>query len=192
MRACLGPITVLLVATCGASSAGATTMVELPLDQMIADAEIVVHGVVESTGTRVVLENGEATPVTVTRIKPLAWLKGEGGSHVELREVGGRYRGGELRVEGTPRFHVDEEVVLFLERGPSGGLRTYGMVQGKFEVRPAAEGTPKTVVRDFEELGLVRWSDGQMHLRAGGKEPASTLEDLLTYIEARVSREADR
>lgn len=190
MRALLRSSWVLAAALLVASRASATTMVELSLDQMIAESEVVVHGVVVATGTRVVIDGEDANPTTIVRVKPLAWLKGDAfAREVVVRERGGTYAGRTLRIEGTPRFRPNEEIVLFLERGPDGELRTYGMVQGKFEVRPAGNGAPKTVVRDFGGVTFADWTSGEMHLRAGGVEPASTLDSLLEYIEARARTE---
>lgn len=171
----------------GASTVKATTMVELPLDRMIEEAESVFVGKVESTGTRMAVLEGRATPMTITRFRVTRWLKGGDGEVVSIREPGGVWARGSYRVEGTPRYAVGEEVVVFLERDPEGHLRTYGRVQGKFVVKPANEIAPKTVVRDFAGVGLVRWKDDRMLLEHGGVEPAATLEELVRYIEARRS-----
>lgn len=143
--------------------ARATVLVEVPLDDMIFDAEAIVLGEVVDVGVQMVVrEDGRLEPWTVTTIRVEHWLKNGAGSTVTLHERGGEWQGGGMRIDGMPEYRVGERVLVFLWRDPLGRLRTYGMVQGKFVVRAGVPGVPTTVERDVEAVGFAQWSGGQM------------------------------
>ncbi len=166
------------------SSAEATVMVELLLEDMARDAVAIVHGRVVRSSGHLAIREDSAEPYTVTTLDAIEWIKGPGGEQVVLREIGGELPGarGGMAIDGVPSYEVGEEVVVFLEVDPSGDFyRTYGMVQGKFVVLPGAPGVPDTVVRDSEAVSLARWSEGQMVVQRGDRE-AMALETFLDAV----------
>ena len=183
----------------GASTAGATVMVEHTLEDMIRGAQVIVHGTVEHVGSQVLLRHGASLdPMTVTRIRVREWHKGgclpasaatacARPDHVIVRELGGAFTAGDeshgMRIDGVPTYRPREEVVLFLEPDPRGGdaYRTFGMVQGKFLVRHGVPGAPSVVERDARSVGLARWTDGHMTITHGGAE-AMRLEEFVAVI----------
>jgi hypothetical protein len=167
-----------------ASTASATVMVEVPLDELIRNADAIVHGRVTNTGVRMAIEDGQMEPHTVTTIAVHEWLAGEGGETVRIRELGGEWQGGGVHYEGTPRYRVGEEVVVFLERRPEAphDLRTLAMVQGKFVVRPGVPGVPASVSRDLSGIAFARWVDGHQTVSAPGRQPAMALETFLAHV----------
>ena len=173
-----------VVALALASTASATVMVEIPLDTMIRDADVIVHGTVARSGVRMAIHADSMVPETLTTIRVREWLAGPGGETVELRELGGVHQGGGLRYEGTPRYRVGEEVVVFLERRPEAphDLRTLGMVQGKFMVRHGVPGVPSSVRRDLEGIAFARWADGRQTVSPPGHEPAMELGTFLDHV----------
>ncbi len=166
------------------SGAGATVMVELPLEDMVRDADAIVHGVVVRTGTQMVMREGAMEPHTLSTLRVRRWLKGEGGDRVTLRELGGEWQGGGMRIDGTPRYEPGEEVIVFLERSPEdpSHFRTYGMVQGKFIVLHGVPGVPSMVRRDLDSIAFARWAGGQMTVEAAQSGPAMELEGFLDLI----------
>lgn len=163
--------------------ARATVMVEVAVEDMIRDADAIVHGVVARSGTRMVFHEGSLEPHTFTTLRVTRWLKGEGGPTVEIDELGGVFQGGGRVIDGTPEYAVGEEVVVFLERRPDRpGYRTYAMVQGKFSVQRGAPGVPSFVRRDLEAVGFARWTGGQMQVVAGREQPAMQLEPFFDLI----------
>jgi hypothetical protein len=167
-----------------ATTALATVMVEVPLDEMIQRADVIVRGTVVASRARLVMREGALEPQTFTTIRVAEWLAGVGGDRVELRELGGTWQGGGLRYDGTPEYAVGEEVVVFLERRPEAphDLRTFAMVQGKFTVRPGVPGVPDSVSRDLSGVAFARWADGQQTVRAAPAEPAMALETFLDHV----------
>jgi len=176
----LGAVAVLAVA----STASATVMVEVPLEDMIRNADAIVHGTVTRSGVRMAIGDGGMEPQTLTTIEVHEWLAGEGGRTVRLRELGGRWQGGGVHYEGTPTYRAGEEVVVFLEPRDEAphDLRTYAMAQGKFVVRPGVPGAPDTVRRDLSGVAFARWADGHQTVSPPGREPAMQLDVFLDFV----------
>jgi hypothetical protein len=166
------------------SSASATIMVEVPLDEMIQRADLVVHGTVIRTDVVVSLDGPSPEPQTITTLRVREWLGGGTGETVRIRELGGSWQGRTLRYDGTPEYRVGEEVVVFLERRPEApnDLRTFAMVQGKFVVQHGVPGVPSSVSRDLAGISFYRWAEGQQRINAPGAEPAMELETFLDFV----------
>jgi len=173
------------------ASAMATVLEELSLEEMTARADGIVHGVVVSSGSRLVLEEGRsAEPHTITTIRVLRWLKGGNAPTVTIRERGGTVQDRGMWIAGTPRYAANEEVVLFLERRPDrpDEFLTFGMVQGKFRVQPGIGDVPSSVSRDLDGVGFARWADdGTMSVEHPQAEPAMHLETFLAYVDGLVT-----
>jgi hypothetical protein len=174
-----------LLALSLASTAYATVMVEVPLDDLVRSADTIVHGRVVSSRVRVAMQpGGTLEPQTVTTIRVLEWIAGEGGETVTLRELGGTWQGGTVRYEGTPEYRAGEEVIVFLARRPEEphDLRTLGMVQGKFVVRHGVPGVPDSVSRELDGISFARWADGRQTISAPGRELAMELQTFLEHV----------
>lgn len=172
----------------------ATVMVEVPLEDMIADADAIVMGRVSKSGVQLFVEPGKAaTPFTVTEIAVDRWLKGSGDATVKLREEGGRFSARsmqgapvqrELTIAGTPQYRLGEQVVVFLrrERGTA-WFRTYGMVQGKFSIRHGVPGVPAFVQRDMQAASFAHWNNSGMTVGAASEGASMELETFLEFID---------
>src|SRR5690606_28077463 len=97
------------------SATRATVLVEVPLDDMIFDAESIVLGEVTHVGVQMVVrEDGRLEPWTATTIRVERWLKNGSGETVTLVERGGEWQGGGMRIDGTPEYRPGERVLVFL------------------------------------------------------------------------------
>ncbi len=181
-----------LVGVLMGSSAGATVMVEVPLEDMARDAAVIVRARVVHTGTQMVMRDGSFDPYTVTTLQVLEGIKGAGeAEQLLVRELGGTYRGGGMWIDGTPRYALGEEVVVFLEHDPIDAtyFRTYAMSQGKFVVLHGLPGVPAAVARDTRAVAFARWTDGRMTLSHGGRE-VMQLEAFLDLLRGVVRLDA--
>jgi len=127
---CIGPVALLLLA---GTAAHATTLVHLGTAQLADRSELIVRGTVTGTESRMHAEH--RFPYTYISLRVDEVFKGNAvfpGQTVLLQELGGSV--GETRcvVDAVPSFLPGEDVLVFLETGPEGNYRTYGMVQGKF------------------------------------------------------------
>lgn len=165
--------------------ARATVMVEVSLDDMVRGADAIVRGTITRTGVRMQIEDGHMEPYSVSEVAVDEWLSGPGDDHVTVRERGGEWQGAGHFIDGTPHYRVGEEVILFLERNPSGrDFCTYAMAQGKFIVRRGVPGTPGQVRRDLEGMSFAHWEGDGMELRGTDGEPAMALDTFLARIHA--------
>ena len=167
-----------------APTAHATVMVEIPLEDLVRDADAIVLGTVERVGVRLQMDpDGQGMdPHTITVVRVSEWLKGSGSDLVTIDELGGVMGEMGLRIDGTPEYRPNQRVVVFLHR-VDGRLRTLQMAQGAFEVLPGVPGTPSIVQRDLEAIGLARWTEGQMSVEHGGRS-AMRLDDFLAFVRA--------
>jgi hypothetical protein len=166
-------------------ASSATVLEELSLEEMTRRSDAIVHGVVVESGSRLVLGEGSAEPHTLTTVRVYRWLKGGDARTLTIRERGGQVQDRGMWIAGTPRYTANEEVVLFLERRPErpDEFRTFGMVQGKFQVQHGIGDVPSSVSRDLEGVGLARWAeDGTMEVVEGANEPAMHIETFLAFV----------
>lgn len=175
------PLGILAISLFLASSAQATVMVEVPLEEMIHGADAIVHGTVIRSDVRMSIDDGEMEPYTYTTIRVGEWLAGSGGQTVVIRELGGTFRGITQETVGVPRYALGDEVVVFLERRDDGSLRTMAMAQGKFLVRRGV-GTESTVTRDLDGVAFLRWADGRQTISHPGRPASMQLEAFLDYV----------
>ena len=131
------------------AGAGATSVLPLDLDQMVAAAQHIVH--VRCTANEVQADPN-VRAVTVTRFVVLDRAKGTGGAAFTVRQAGGELDGVVVNYH-VPQFRVGDEYVLFMPASSRIGLASpVGLAQGAFAV--VAAGTAKEVGngRDFADL----------------------------------------
>lgn len=174
---------------CVASTASATVMVEVPLERLVAEADLVVHARITATGARLVANaEGRFEPHTVAVAQTIEVLSGvPRGRELVIDELGGDVQGRAMRIAGTPSYRAGEEVVLFLRALPGGEYRTYAMAQGAFEVLPGVGAAEAVVVRDTRLVAMARWRGGQMQLEHGARAEmplAAFLETVRAIVSA--------
>jgi hypothetical protein len=171
--------------------ARATVMVEVALEDMIRDAAVIVRGRVIHAGTQMLVREHGMDPATVSTLQVDQWLKGQGGPTLTIRELGGLIgpngQAGGMRIDGTPRYAVGEEVLVFLEADPDDAtyFRTYAMAQGKFVVLRGVGGAPDVVARDTATIAFARWARGRMTIHHGGREvlPLESFVELVRGVQ---------
>lgn len=180
-------VAVALAWNLGGTAARATVMVEVALEDMTREAAVIVHGRVERSRVQMRVRDGAFEPWTLTDIRVLRTLKSDqtANDRITIAERGGVHQGGGTWIDGTPRYAVGDEVVVFLRRYPDDSLRTFAMAQGRFRVRRGVPGVPASVVRDLAGLSFATFRAGQttvQHAEEG--EGAMALDSFLDHIEA--------
>lgn len=116
-----------------ATSAEATTMVPLSVEQMVDLSSTVVRGKVTNVWTEP--DTNTRSVWTYAQIEVERVFKGEATSDIlVLEQPGGVWGSSETIVEGVARFSVGEEGYFFVESLDSGRSVTAGMFQGKYNV----------------------------------------------------------
>ena len=171
--------------------AHATVMVEIPIEQLIGDADVIVHGTVVRDGTRLAQIDGRFEPHSIAEVRVEDWLKGDSADVLEIDEIGGETPSYGRWIEGTPRYRRGDEVIVFLRRLPSGSFRTLGMAQGRFEVGHAITSTPGgeiTVRRDTSTVAFASWADGQMIVHDGAVGPTVAYGEFVGFVRSVVEQ----
>ena len=116
-----------------ATSAEATTMVPLSVEQMVDLSNTVVRGKVTNVWTEP--DTNTHSVWTYAQVEVEKVFKGETTTDIlVLEQPGGVWGTSETIVEGVARFSVGEEGYFFVESLDSGRSVTAGMFQGKYNV----------------------------------------------------------
>lgn len=116
-----------------ATSAEATTMVPLSVEQMVDLSNTVVRGKVTNVWTEP--DTNTHSVWTYAQVEVEKVFKGETATDIlVLEQPGGVWGTSETIVEGVARFSVGEEGYFFVESLDSGRSVTAGMFQGKYNV----------------------------------------------------------
>ncbi len=162
--------------------AHATVMREVPLESLVHEADAIAIGVVEHVGVRMDMTEARGEPHTISTIRVHEWMKGGGRDLIRVNEIGGVLPHGGFAIAGTPRYHVREEVIVFLRR-VGDEYRTYAMDQGHFTIRRGVPSVPDMVERDLSALGLTSLGNGTGQVEHG-ERASMRLSDFLSYIRA--------
>ena len=144
-------VTLLLFIMLLSAPAFAAVTIEMPLDDLIRNADAVVHGTVKVSKS--FREQGDSRINTEHTIEVKEYLKGAGETRIKVRTLGGEVGDFGQLVPGEARFKQDEEVVLCLVKDKEAYV-VLSLAQGKFRVdRP--EGKEPVLVRDYSGLLFV-------------------------------------
>lgn len=114
-----------------ATSASATTMLQMSFEDLVADAAVVVVG--EAVSSRVV-DSATDGLMTITTFRVTDSVVGPVESTVDVATPGGIFRSGKFLLRessaDTPLFPIGSEHMLFLNDGPSDSLAVVGTNQG--------------------------------------------------------------
>lgn len=151
------PLLLLLLSTALlASTAHATVLRRVDLDEMTRRSALVLYGTVRESFSHRATAGGGAI-VTTTTLDVQHLLKGRAedvpARTFRLTQVGGALDGVVARIPGQPRFVPGQRVVLFLER-TAAGWAVLGFEQGRFVVETPDDGEP-VAVRHVGEAAMA-------------------------------------
>ena len=123
--------------------AGATTIQEMSIRDMVTMAPSIVVGTVESSSSR--WNEDHSLIVTDIRIRVVDVLKGPSLSGLVITQPGGRV--GKLRVDvdGASAYPVGNEAVLFVAPDAKGQHQVLGLSRGRFDIVADARSGKKSV-----------------------------------------------
>lgn len=75
---------------------------------------------------------------------------------IKIRQMGGVVDDVVMTIAGTPSFHQNERVLLFLKETSTSGYQILGMSQGKFSIIRSGEKGGAYVKRDLSRLKLLK------------------------------------
>jgi subtilase family serine protease len=166
-----------------AGPVSATSIVPVSPRELVARADVIVHGVVVGSH---VGEDALGRPETITIITPLHVLKGHLSGALVLHQLGGELPDGRFfKLWGRPEYAAGHEVVIFAIARAEGDYQTAELVLGKFEVQQDEGGV------SFAVPALV--ADAPVQVTVLRRRPAGAPDSLETSPpdEALAPRELD-
>ena len=162
--------------------ASAAIVLSLTLQDLVQQADLIVLG--RCGGMRSAWDAERKRIFTYVTVVPERCLKsGECPYSIQLRVLGGTVDDAAMTVAGTPKFHVNEGVILFLKKASTPYYQVLGLSQGKFSV--IRRGNASYVTRDLDGLTLAKKMDGKFHLEQPREpEGEGDLDAFLNRIES--------
>ena len=165
------------------TSAGATSLLPLSLEQLSTRAELIFYGSVVKN--EVVAENDGKRVVTLTSFEVHEQIKGSTGKTHTIKQIGGKLADGrDLRVHGVPRYQVGQSYVVFLPAPSSLGFSSpLGLHQGNFSVMD--EDGVKTVSNGLRLTGNTAGAAAISPLAtAAGDDTKAELDSFIGTVRA--------
>ena len=141
------------MALCFGGSAGATSVRELMLDDIVGTATVAFQGTCIANRTERDAQTNLVVTLTTFVVEEV--LKGNVQRTHIIKQIGGKMPDGEmsLRVDGIPTFVVGEEYVVFLAGVSAAGFSSpIGLAQGKFTIKRDSFGQHVSNGRDFRDM----------------------------------------
>lgn len=134
----------LLAAIIARAGAHATTIAHWSIAKMTRSADLVVRARCVANATD--WDAGEIWTLTIFKVAE-TW-KGQTTGMISVRLLGGTAGNLTSTVDGVPRFHAGEDVVLFLERILREEFSIVSWMQGTFRIRLEQKTNEETVAQD--------------------------------------------
>jgi hypothetical protein len=125
----------------GATPVGATVLVPMTDENLVATSDVIVVGRVRAI-TTAALDGGRVVTRITLGVEQALKGAAAGGSLV-VTELGGQIGGRAVVVLGSPEYATGERVLAFLRRRADGSLETNALALGKYHVAPDADGVPQ-------------------------------------------------
>ena len=121
-----------LVTLLWAGSAVGSIVVEMELEDLVAESDSIVQGVVESVSSE--WDNEKKLIFTYASIRVDDPLKGERRRTLTIRQMGGQVGALTLSVPGMPEFDEGAAIIVFLKDAGNGTFHVVGLNQGRYVI----------------------------------------------------------
>ena len=139
----------LLVTTCGATQAAATTLLRMSLSQMAQAADTIVRGRCIGISSR-----WDAGSIwTFADVDLVETLKGSPPARIIVRLPGGRVGNLATHLDAAPSLKPGDEKILFLEKTPANDYAVTAWAEGAFRISRNSRGE-ETVTQESSEIPM--------------------------------------
>jgi len=169
----------------------ATTVIAPTFSQLVQQAELIFQGTVSDVKSVWEGEGGQRHIETYITFQVSDKMKGDAGSSYTIRMLGGTVGDETMLVTDTPKFHVGERQILFVEHNFDQFVPLVGINHGHFGVQRdeqtgrdiivSGDGEP---VKDLAKLGREEESVDTSE--------AISADDLKSAIKGELKAQADR
>lgn len=146
-------VTLVAFALMGASTAGATTVQKLSLQELAKKSDAIAVAIVEDETARYDVNKEIYTYITLRVLDPVKGAQKD--QTLTIRQIGGTVGNIASVVSGMPTFKKGEEVVVFLSQKDAAGYPwVMGLQQGKYSISLDDKGQ-KRVRNELSDLKLM-------------------------------------
>src|SRR5881275_3182056 len=136
-------------------SALATTVIPPSFDELVSRAEMIFQGKVTDVRSEWTGEGAQRHIMSYVTLKVEDAIKGNPGSTVTLRMLGGTVGGETMEVADAPKFKVGDRDILFVENNGTQFVPLVGIMHGRFRVKKDEAGRDAAFTNEGSPLSEV-------------------------------------
>src|ERR1700745_1020744 len=136
-------------------SALATTVIPPSFDELVSRAEMIFQGSVTDVRSEWTGEGAQRHIMSYVTLKVEDAIKGNPGSIVTLRMLGGTVGGETMEVTDAPKFKVGDRDILFVENNGTQFVPLVGIMHGRFRVKKDEAGRDAAFMNEGSPLSAV-------------------------------------
>lgn len=133
----------------------ATTVIPPSFDELVSRAEMIFQGSVTDVRSEWTGEGAQRHIMSYVTLKVEDAMKGNPGSTVTLRMLGGTVGGETMEVTDAPKFKVGDRDILFVENNGTQFVPLVGIMHGRFRVKKDATGQDAVFTNEGSPLSDV-------------------------------------
>jgi len=138
-----------------AGTALATTVIPPSFDELVSRAEMIFQGSVTDVRSEWTGEGAQRHIMSYVTLKVEDAIKGNPGSTVTLRMLGGTVGGETMAVSDAPKFRVGDRDILFVENNGTQFVPLVGIMHGRFRVKKDTTGQDAVFTNEGSPLSDV-------------------------------------
>jgi hypothetical protein len=138
-----------------AGTALATTVIPPSFDELVSRAEMIFQGSVTDVRSEWTGEGAQRHIMSYVTLKVEDSFKGNPGSTVTLRMLGGTVGDETMEVTDAPKFKVGDRDILFVENNGTQFVPLVGIMHGRFRVKKDAAGQDAVFTNEGSPLSDV-------------------------------------
>ena len=141
-----------LIMTCAAL---ATTVIPPSFDDLVGRAEMIFQGTVTGVRSEWTGEGAQRHIMSYVTVKVEEPIKGNPGTSVTLRMLGGTVGAETMEVADAPKFKVGDRDILFVENNGTQFIPLVGIMHGRFRVKKDEAGHDAVFTNEGSPLSDV-------------------------------------
>jgi hypothetical protein len=138
-----------------ACAALATTVIPPSFDDLVGRAEMIFQGTVTDVRSEWTGEGAQRHIMSYVTVKVEEAIKGNPGTSVTLRMLGGTVGAETMEVSDAPKFKVGDRDILFVENNGTQFVPLVGIMHGRFRVKKDEAGREAVFTNEGSPLSDV-------------------------------------
>ena len=171
-----------------AAAAMATTVIPPSFDDLVSRAEMIFQGSVTGVRSEWTGEGAQRHIMSYVTLKVEDAIKGNPGSTVTLRMLGGTVGGETMEVTDAPKFKVGDRDILFVENNGTQFVPLVGIMHGRFRVKKDAAGQDAVFTNEGSPLSDVTKLGKNEEATSAGR--AMSKQEFRQAIQAKAQEQA--